>query len=343
MSIIYLFSFILLAFSYSTVNSLVPKPTTYKEGERTCRLNEDLPIEHAYSYCLILNDAVEEFSKRLVKTSQHLHNKETSCSIDKMTISITDECDESYGDLWPSEKMKESYKIVISDEKIEITSTEVWGTLHALQTVLQLAHRNAFGTLVINESTIEDSPQFTHRGFVVNTAAHFISVDVLENFLKWGPITPVVWEDAFENGYRPTKQNPVFQVWKDSQRQERVKNITSAGYRVILSSCFRIFANNYVEHWYPYYECDPRDFSESEQEKQLVIGGEAFVVGDFVDDTILFTRSWPEGAVVAERLWSQGEFKIEEFIPRLTELRCRMLDFGLNAKPLNEPKSCLQL
>ncbi|CAH8865777.1 unnamed protein product, partial [Trichobilharzia szidati] len=77
-----------------------------------------------------------------------------------------------------------------------------------------------------------------------------------------GPITPVVWEDAFENGYRPEKErNIVFQVWNDSQRQERVKNITSAGYRVILSSCFRIFANNYVEHWYPYYECDPRDFS----------------------------------------------------------------------------------
>ncbi|CAH8865739.1 unnamed protein product, partial [Trichobilharzia szidati] len=59
----------------------------------------------------------------------------------------------------------------------------------------------------------------------------------------------------------PKEKNTVFQVWKDWIRQERVKNITSAGYRVILSSCFRIFANNYVEHWYPYYMCDPRDFS----------------------------------------------------------------------------------
>nr|CAH8866041.1 unnamed protein product [Trichobilharzia regenti] len=124
----------------------------------------------------------------------------------------------------------------------------------------------------------------------------------------------------------PKDQSPVFQVWDDSNRQERVKNITSAGYRVILSSCFLISAKNYVGHWYSYYTCDPRNFSESEQGKQLVIGGEAVLTGDFVDGTILFTRSWPDGASLAERLWSQGEFDIEEFIPRLNELRCRMLD-----------------
>ncbi|VDP98522.1 unnamed protein product [Trichobilharzia regenti] len=78
---------------------------------------------------------------------------------------------------------------------------------------------------------------------------------------KKGPITPVVWEDTFHNGYRPKDQNPVFQVWDESNRQERVRNITSAGYRVILSSCFLISAKNYVGHWYSYYECDPRDFS----------------------------------------------------------------------------------
>nr|CAH8866020.1 unnamed protein product [Trichobilharzia regenti] len=143
---------------------------------------------------------------------------------------------------------------------------------------------------------------------------------------KKGPITPVVWEDTFHNGYRPKDQNPVFQVWDESNRQERVRNITSAGYRVILSSCFLISAKNYVGHWYSYYECDPRDFSGSDDEKQLVIGGEAVLVGDFVDETILFTRSWPDGAVTAERLWSQGDFNITKFIPRLNELRCRMLE-----------------
>nr|CAH8866040.1 unnamed protein product [Trichobilharzia regenti] len=34
----------------------------------------------------------------------------------------------------------------------------------------------------------------------------------------------------------------------------------------------------------------------------------------------------PDGAAIAERLWSQGELKIDEFIPRLNELRCRMLE-----------------
>ncbi|CAH8865735.1 unnamed protein product, partial [Trichobilharzia szidati] len=83
--------FILLAFSYSTVNSLVPKPTKYTKDGNTCRLKEDLEIDQSYEYCFILNDAVKNFSERLkVKTSPHLHNKETSCSINKLTISITD-------------------------------------------------------------------------------------------------------------------------------------------------------------------------------------------------------------------------------------------------------------
>ncbi|VDQ01572.1 unnamed protein product [Trichobilharzia regenti] len=131
-----------------------------------------------------MDDAKKEFRKRLKgKTSQHVNNEQTSCCIDKLMISITKGCDESSGELWPSEKMNESYTITISNSKIEIKSPEVWGTLHALQTVLQLVHRNEFGTLVINESTIEDSLRFIHWGFVVNSAAHFINVDVMENFL----------------------------------------------------------------------------------------------------------------------------------------------------------------
>ncbi|CAH8587219.1 unnamed protein product [Schistosoma margrebowiei] len=65
----------------------------------------------------------------------------------------------------------------------------------------------------------------------------------------------------------------------------------------------------------------------SKDDAKLVIGGEAAMWGEYVDDTYLFSRSWPRGSAVAERLWTHGSPNTTDFIPRVEELRCRMLRF----------------
>ncbi|KAF7260445.1 hypothetical protein EG68_02226 [Paragonimus skrjabini miyazakii] len=72
----------------------------------------------------------------------------------------------------------------------------------------------------------------------------------------------------------------------------------------------------------------------------LLRGGEAAMWGEYVDETNLISRSWPRGAAVAERLWSSGRLDYHEFGPRLEELRCRMLTYGLNAEPVNGAGRC---
>nr|CAH8845398.1 unnamed protein product [Trichobilharzia regenti] len=482
MSIAHLINLIFLMVSDNGVNALVPRPRKHIEGNTLCSLAESLTIEHNYPKCFILIDALKVFNERLLmRQQQRLYNESETLHINTMTIVTEDSCDESENKLWPSEYMDESYKISIFDGKIEIECNEVWGALHALQSIIQLVHRGKSGSLLIYERIIKDAPRFMHRGFLVDTAKHYISVDEILKFIdamavvkmnvfhwhmtddssfpyasstypelslegayhprklvyenadvvhviefarlrgirvmvefdtpshtkSWershpeirtdcnnrghlGPfnpanettfeflkaffkevtsvfpepfihlggkevsfdcwesnteiskfmkekefgndyeklesyyfdrlieaiqsvqpdgyaITPVVSHEVFQNGYRPNKTT-VINVWKCKSWPKLVKSITAAGYRVIVSSCWRISPSIHANRWYDYHECDIGAFGGTEEEQKLVIGGEAIALGENVDDSNLFLRS------------------------------C----LGFKVKPINEPKSCLQ-
>ncbi|VDP43662.1 unnamed protein product, partial [Schistosoma mattheei] len=137
-------------------------------------------------------------------------------------------------------------------------------------------------------------------------------------------ITPVVWQEIFENGFRGDKST-VIHVWKDLYWESVVKNATKTGYRVLFSAAWYLNYISYGDDWRYHYHVDPRDFGGSKDDAKLVIGGEAAMWGEYVDDTNLFSRSWPRGSAVAERLWTHGSPNATDFIPRVEELRCRML------------------
>ncbi|CAH8852993.1 unnamed protein product [Trichobilharzia szidati] len=96
-----------------------------------------------------------------------------------MKVEIRDGCDESENKLWPSESMDESYNITIHDREISITSNEIWGVLHALETILQLVYTNEVGENLIFKGRIEDDPEFSYRGVLVNTGSNFIPMEYL--------------------------------------------------------------------------------------------------------------------------------------------------------------------
>ncbi|VDP33963.1 unnamed protein product [Schistosoma curassoni] len=154
-------------------------------------------------------------------------------------------------------------------------------------------------------------------------------------------ITPVVWQEIFENGFRGDKST-VIHVWKDLYWESVVKNATKTGYRVLFSAAWYLNYISYGDDWRYHYHVDPREFGGSKDDAKLVIGGEAAMWGEYVDDTNLFSRScianlqWnqanddevkhrPRGSAVAERLWTHGSPNTTDFIPRVEELRCRML------------------
>ncbi|KAK7084872.1 hypothetical protein SK128_002486 [Halocaridina rubra] len=155
----------------------------------------------------------------------------------------------------------------------------------------------------------------------------------------------LVWQEVFDNGVK-IAADTIVHVWKSEHIpigwKEELEKVTEAGYRTVLSSCWYLNYISYGDDWYKYYECDPQEFNGTDTQKQLILGGEACMWGEYVDGTNLIPRTWPRAAVVAEKLWSSSAHTNDTnaAAPRLEEHRCRLLDRGYQVQPFG-PSYCL--
>ncbi|KAL7648494.1 UNVERIFIED_CONTAM: hypothetical protein RMT77_000400 [Armadillidium vulgare] len=148
----------------------------------------------------------------------------------------------------------------------------------------------------------------------------------------------IVWEEIFANG-NEIPQNTIVQIWKENFSDEKA---TSAGHRVIISFCWYLDLVTYGDDWfYKFYNCDPHQYVDNEEDKKLVIGGEACMWGEYIDSTNLIPQTWPRAAPVAEKLWSSevGTRYPQSALNRLAEHRCRLLKRGYSVAPL-APSFC---
>ena len=86
---------------------------------------------------------------------------------------------------------------------------------------------------------------------------------------------------------------------------------------------------------------EPLDFYGGEEQKHLVIGGEACMWDEFVNSVNLTPRMWPRASAVAERLWSARDVRdVHQAKERIQEMECRMLQRGYPVEPINGPAFC---
>lgn len=87
--------------------------------------------------------------------------------------------------------------------------------------------------------------------------------------------------------------NNCFQLFKQIIVMQNVFSfvqVTKDGHPALLSSCW------YLDHlasggdWRGYYTCDPHDFSGNDEQKQLVLGGEACMWAEVVDSGNILQR-----------------------------------------------------
>lgn len=81
---------------------------------------------------------------------------------------------------YPKYGALENYEIMIRPEGCRISSDSVWGALYGLETLSQLLYPSYSNNyLLVNQTYIHDWPEYKYRGLLLDTARHFIPLEIL--------------------------------------------------------------------------------------------------------------------------------------------------------------------
>ncbi|XP_023939767.2 beta-hexosaminidase subunit beta [Bicyclus anynana] len=94
----------------------------------------------------------------------------------ELEVTLTSPCEE-----YPHLDMDESYNLTVSSTTT-LVSSSVWGVIRGLETFAQLFYvSDDHNDIRVNKTTISDFPRYKHRGLLLDTSRHFITVS---NILK---------------------------------------------------------------------------------------------------------------------------------------------------------------
>ncbi|KAK8805406.1 hypothetical protein WA158_002062 [Blastocystis sp. Blastoise] len=136
--------------------------------------------------------------------------------------------------------------------------------------------------------------------------------------LKSNKRSPIIWDTLYN--YLAANQ-----IWSDVTVQtyadtDKVQNILNAGHNVIISNS-ELFSIDILQNiWSTIYKQDiiPTGLKES---KGAILGAEAFLSTDFIDNSDFFSTLFPSLSAFAERLWTKTK------ATQVTELQYRLAYF----------------
>jgi len=77
----------------------------------------------------------------------------------------------------------ESYILTINAPTSTLKANTPWGALKGLETFSQVVYQNETGFYFAQKNAIVDYPRFHHRGFLIDTSRHYVSLNVIMQFL----------------------------------------------------------------------------------------------------------------------------------------------------------------
>src|SRR2546422_4524373 len=158
--------------------NLMPVPASVQAGSGHLRVDSSFSVAITGHREPRLDRAVERFMRQLARqTALPVSGKPVKT--DKATLVIhTDRASKEIQEVGEDE----SYVLEVSPAGAKLTAPTPLGTLHGLQTFLQLVNVSPDG-FAAPAVTIHDQPRFPWRGLMIDSARHFIPLDVIRRNL----------------------------------------------------------------------------------------------------------------------------------------------------------------
>lgn len=153
--------------------------------------------------------------------------------------------------------------------------------------------------------------------------------------------TAVGWEELFTQGILHPGESAVVHIWKSGWV---LHGAVHNGYRVLLSAGWYLdqetpseeYVYGFESTWRLFYKVEPINATLfTPDEISRVLGGEAAMWAEQVDEDTIDSRIWPRAAAVAERLWSpMSVADVDAATSRLMAFRCLLVARGIRANPI---------
>jgi hexosaminidase len=158
--------------------NLMPLPANVQLGSGSLRIDASFSVATTGHTEPRLDRAVQRFQTHLFHQTAIPFATRASTSSKATLVIHTDHASKDVQELGEDE----SYALEVTADGAKLTAATPLGTLHGLQTFLQLVEVGPDG-FAVPAVTIQDQPRFPWRGLMIDVSRHFIPLDVLRRNL----------------------------------------------------------------------------------------------------------------------------------------------------------------
>ncbi|HEY1273074.1 MAG TPA: family 20 glycosylhydrolase, partial [Terriglobales bacterium] len=185
--------------------NLMPAPSKYTFQEGHLAIDQDFSVAATGYTEARLDRAVQRFLRTLSKRTGLTFGAPLADPTQAMLTVQTEQ---------PSREIQEpgedeSYVLEITPSRARLSAATPLGTMHGLQTFLQLVEATPTG-FAVPAISIRDEPRFTWRGLMIDVSRHFIPLDVIKRNLDGMEAVKLDvfhWHLSDNQGFRAESKN----------------------------------------------------------------------------------------------------------------------------------------